>query len=400
MSGSGNSGREPAAPGAPALSAAEIRVAEALLSQVWGERAVIVTAEAIWGRGHVVRLLLNAGRTAIVKRRDDGCDHSKSRSFGAELATLEFLNAMPVPVAPRLLGADPTAGLLVMEELGQGASLADSLMRTDRERAEAGLIAYARALAALHAWSMGRRGELDALRSRYDAGPARRTELMGFVERGRRPFFAMAAAAGVSVRGAKDEAAGLGAMLDELGPQGLVHGDACPDNLRIARGACRIFDFENSGWGPVALDVVYLLAPFPSCWCFASLPADAAAPAVAAYAAGAESAGILLGPDWDAALAVALACWIVARGRGFRGILDEDPEWGTTTMRPRLVGWLRSFLGVAAAAGVLPRLRELAEALLGRLAERWPDLVVPGYPAFAPPGAVLARVPEGWQPGD
>ena len=56
--------------------------------------------------------------------------------------------------------------------------------------------------------------------------------------------------------------------------QALVHGDACPDNVhRLADGVCRIFDFETSGWGAVALDAAYLLAPFPSCWCFASLPA-------------------------------------------------------------------------------------------------------------------------------
>jgi Phosphotransferase enzyme family len=158
-----------------------------------------------------------------------------------------------------------------------------------------------------------------------------------------------------------------------VGYPGLVHGDACPDNVRLAGGACRIFDFESSGWGSVALDAAYLLAPFPSCWCFGRLPAEVAAPALAA----------------------AVAAWIVARGRALAEALDEDRSWGTTTMRPRLLTWLRS---LAARAGVLPRLRALAAELDEVLSRRWPQVRVPEYPALAGPGAVLAQVPEWWQP--
>ena len=70
-------------------------------------------------------------------------------------------------VAPRLVGADDQAGLLLMEDLGPGASLADALLAGDRKRAQADLVSYARALGAMHAWSMGRPGELASLRARY-----------------------------------------------------------------------------------------------------------------------------------------------------------------------------------------------------------------------------------------
>jgi hypothetical protein len=181
------------------------------------------------------------------------------------------------------------------------------------------------------------------------------------------------------------------------GYTGLVHSDACPDNTHITGGDCRIFDFETSGWGPVALDAAYLLAPFPSCWCFASLPAEAAAPAMRAYRDQMTSAGVSLGPDWDAALAAALAGWIVARGAAIGRALDEDGKWGTTTMRPRLLTWLRSCTDTAAQAGVLPRLRSLTAALHEQLSLRWPEATVPDYPAFARPGALLARLPRGWE---
>ena len=45
----------------------------------------------------------------------------------------------------------------------------------------------------------------------------------------------------------------------------------------------------------------------------------------------------------EIALAAALAGSVVARGAGIRHALDEDRNWGTTTMRPRLLTWLHSF---------------------------------------------------------
>ena len=180
------------------------------------------------------------------------------------------------------------------------------------------------------------------------------------------------------------------------GHVGLVHSDLCPDNTHIADGSCRIIDFETSGWGPIALDVAYLLAPFPSCWCFASLPAEAAGPALLAYRDQVTNAGMELGPDWEAALTAALAGWVVARGARIGRALEEDRDWGTTTMRPRLLTWLHSFIEAASRTGALPRLRSLAEAMREQLRRRWPDAVVPDYPALARPGAPLARRPRSW----
>jgi hypothetical protein len=95
----------------PALSAAETRAAEALLARVWGPTSVRA-AEPIWDRSHVVRLHLATGRCVVMKKRADG------DTFGVELAALEYLNGMPEPVAPRLLGADAEAGIVLMEDLG------------------------------------------------------------------------------------------------------------------------------------------------------------------------------------------------------------------------------------------------------------------------------------------
>jgi len=97
-------------------------------------------------------------------------------------------------------------------------------------------------------------------------------------------------------------------------------------------------------------------------------------------------------------MAAAMAVWVIARGTALREALGEDDSWGTTTMRPRLLAWLGSFTAAAGRAGTLPRLRALAADLDEVLSQRWPQVRVPDYPALAGPGAVLARVPDWWQP--
>jgi Phosphotransferase enzyme family len=251
----------------PALSATETRAAEALLARVWGPGASVRAAEPIWDRTHVVRLHLAAGRSVVMKKRAD------DDTFGVELAALELLNGMPEPVAPRLLGADADVGILLIEDLGPGASLADSLLTGDRSRVRADLISYAEALGSMHAWSMGRPRD-----PRLGAPP-----WPSDVARGKDAFLGAAASLGLAAAGAGTEIDQLSLLLNETGYHGLVHGDACPDNVRFLDGRCRIFDFEHSGWGAVVLDASYLLAPFPSCWCFGRLPASVAAPAMAAY---------------------------------------------------------------------------------------------------------------------
>ena len=370
------------------LSAEEASAAESLLGSAWGTRVAIRAAEKIWGRSHIVRLRLADDRSVVLKRQREENFGERERTLGAELAALEFLNAMETAVAPRLFGADAEAGILVMEDLGPGRSLAHSLLADDRSRAEADLVAYARALGTMHSWSLGRAGEF--------AGPAE-PQWMGAIIDGKESFLEVTGRLGLPADGAGAEIDSLAGLLRGDGRlTGLVHSDPCPDNTHIADGICRIFDFETSGWGPVALDAAYLLAPFPSCWCFASLPAEVAGPALRAYRDQVTRAGIRLGPDWDAALTAALAGWVVARGAAIGRALDEDRDWGTTTARPRLLTWLRSFIGAAERSGVLPRLSLLAGALHERLSARWPDTVFPDYPAFARQGAPLAQIPPEW----
>lgn len=353
------------------------------------------SAEKIWGRHHILRLTLADGRSAVLKRGRDADSADPLRGFPAEVAALSLLNGMPVPVAPRLLGADAT--LLVMEDLGPAASLAHSLLAADPVRAQADLVAYARALGAMHAWSAGRGQDFAAIA----ASPAGVPEphWIAAITEGKGPLLGVAERLGLRDDGVSAEIDSLPALLRGPGDAytGLVHSDACPDNTHVTDGTCRLIDFETSGWGPVALDAAYLLAPFPSCWCFAALAAEVANAALDAYRDQLTGAGIALGANWDVALTAALGGWIVARAPALGRLLDKDREWGTTTGRPRMLTWLRSFADAAAGSGALPRLDALARAIREQLSARWPDIVVPDYPALARPGVPLARLPRGWE---
>ena len=97
-------------------------------------------------------------------------------------------------------------------------------------------------------------------------------------------------------------------------------------------------------------------------------------------------------------MTAALGAWIVAWGDAIAKVLEEDDEWGTTTMRPRLLTWLRSFTDAASRSGVLRGLRVPVGDLHERLSARWPEAVTADYPALARPGSAQVQVPDFWQP--
>ena len=145
------------------LCAQETRIAESLLADAWGPGVEVCSAEKIWGRSHVLRVRLADGRSVVLKRGRDADTGEPRPGLPAEVAALSFLNGMETPVAPRLLGATGLAGthhgdadLLIMEDLGPPSSLAHSLLARDPGRAAADLVAYARSLGIMHAWSSGR----------------------------------------------------------------------------------------------------------------------------------------------------------------------------------------------------------------------------------------------------
>lgn len=317
-----------------------------LVERVTG--ADVVDASLVQERHHVVRVGLTDGTAVIVKRRRAEGERRPDgdAGFAREWSALSHLTGCSV--VPRLLGGDTDASILVIAELPPGRSLADSLLGDDPGQARADLVAYATALAQLNSSPP------------YPSGRPARLAGLG---RGRAVFGA-------------DETIDEVLSALEGGPQGVVHGDPCPDNVVIGEdGLCRIFDFEFATAGPVALDAAYLLAPFPSCWCFGPLPPDVVRDAMAAYRA------VL--PIDDRALSAATVITAVSTLALVDRVRVEDLPWGLTTMRPRLLAWLDACV----AQPSFPDAAERADQLAAELRTAWGDVSAQPYPAFSPAGS-------------
>lgn len=317
----------------------------ALVESVTGAR--VVGASLVQERHHIVRVTLTDGTAVIVKRLRSEAQKRADGDAGFEREWVALNHLTGCSVVPSFLGGDKNASILVISELPPGRSLADSLLGNDPSQARADLMAYATALAQLNS---------------FPPFPSEKPARMVALGRGRAVF-------------AADDAVDEVLSVLESGPLGVVHGDPCPDNVVIDDdGVCRMFDFEFTTSGPVALDAAYLVAPFPSCWCFAPLPPEVVDAAVSAYRA------VL--PVSDRALSAATVITAVSTLALVDHVRTEDQSWGLTTMRPRLLAWLDA----CARQPSFPEAADRAAELANELRSLWGDVSAPPYPAFASTG--------------
>lgn len=350
----------------------------------------IATEAIVWERPQVVRIETATDRF-IAKRpwRDGSADPPETARLvhRAERAALELLSAMPDSPAPALLGASDDVDILVMEHLPPAPSVADALLGDDRAAADAAVVGLAETLARVHAWTTDREPEYQAIRRRLDL-PRESQRWSDVTDAGIDQFRRTAAALGVETPPVFEaEARQVVERLRAPGWwRGLVHGDPCPDNTSVIDGQVRLFDFEHTNFGSVLLDASYVMAPFPTCWCFGRLPPALSERAVAAYRRVLATVHPEAADDeaWGGALAVALCSWILARGAVVERAVTEDGEWGTTTIRPRLLQWMDAFL--AAESSELPGLTATIADLRAALGDRWSDARLPDYPSLPTPG--------------
>ena len=377
----------------------------AAVEDVVGE--AIVDEALVWDRAHVVRVRTAGGGSFVVKRPRAADDADARTGLLQERVGLQLLGGMPGSPAPRLVGVGTGDGaeVLVLEDLPPGPSVADALLGRDRDLAETAVVALAEALADVAAWTRGRDDEHRRLRAEAGLDSDRPHRWAELTSRGVAGLTEAATELGAAVTdGLEDEAA---AVVERLtGPgwwRGYVHGDACPDNAALVDGRLRLFDYEHAGFASVVLDASYVVAPFPTCWCFARIPADLSARAESAYRRRLVAGGVPEAGDdgaWNDALAAALASWVLARGPVLgRALGEEDRVWGTSRMQARLFQWMDAFLAVP--ADPFPAVRALIADVRTRLGARWPDVVLADYPALPTPGDhPTVEPPEWWTPWD
>ncbi len=364
----------------------------------------------VLGRSGSVRLhrlehLAGSDRAVVVRATVDGPDGVRSvvakfpdprhGSGGVrEQAALDVLRDVRAPHVPRLVAARAEPPLLVLEDVGRGASLADRLRGTDAGAARDAVLAWAGAVA-----------ELQVAGVRAGVGPA-------FTDRLSRLSVLGAPPADTSVETTASAAEALRRILPELGvhppadalealrrigaalaadparaggPWALVPGDTCPDNNAETADGLVLLDFEHAEARHVAWEAAYLTVPWPTCWCSWRLPDEVAAAALARWRS-------LVAPALDDADAAALdravldatVAWaLVGSAWLLRSALDGDPPAADPRRpRPTRRALIQHRLGLVAARTPSAALQTLAEEALAAVGRLWGDHPLGVAPAF------------------
>lgn len=373
------------------LSPVDVAQAEQRLSSRAG-RPVALRAIAELRRGRVARFAVDGlDVPSVVVKVADPDDPSRDRAaVHSELAALELVGAVAPGAVPRVLAAEPDRGLLVLEDLGEGPSLASLLAGDDPAAAEEALVAWATTLGTIHAATAGLADSFRQRRaalSRYDdAG-----ELHSL--RGTPLDRALVQARGLLADQGLPDLPGrarddVEAIAAELGDPGdllvLTTGDPCPDNGRIVDGGARFFDFEAAAYRHALLDGAHLWVPFPNCWCWRTLPAPVAGAVRSAYRARLVVRCPSVSDDtrFDAAVALATGAWLLYVLRRRLPVAGADVE-----AQVRVQAAARALVDLPGATATTPGLVAWASELGARLARRWgrPEPVELPYPAFGGP---------------
>lgn len=397
-----------APPPAPPPDEQVLRAVAGALATRGGEAPTVLGAELLAARrSRVYRLRLSGPpgtpATAILKAvraepgipydPDEADPHGRAALLHNEWAGYAWLESLPElrGAAPRLLGGDRALGVLVLEDLGPGESLADRLLGADPAAARAGMRAYAATLGRLHAATAGRFAEYRALRAGLGPGDGRALPAPAGLPAELETLGRFAGGVGVPVSaGARAEAAAVCAALEDAGPfLAYSPSDVCPDNNRLAAdGRLRLFDFEGGGFRHALLDAAYLRLALPSCWCVNRLPAGLVPRLEALYRAALVRGCPAAADDarYESGLVDACAAWLIwSVSWQWQETPDADRRLGPTTFRQSILRRLRLFGAMPAAHRRRPALAALARRLGAVLRRRWREVPpMPLYPCFRP----------------
>lgn len=377
-----------------------LAVAEQVVSKNFGAPVRIDTGQLLTEEGRktsVTRHSLSQGplgtpKSAIVKRASlQGLEglHRDWAYFGFlnDLAGSNFLDAVlgTASPAPHFYGADRSASLFVLEDLGELDNLVPRLLGDDPQGATDALLRLAITLGKLHASTMGQDSAYEAIRASLGPPQLNIYNALG----GSDTLKDLLERIGiVTSRGFHEELEAVLASTSEPGPfTAFTHGDPCPDNCADTGSEVKLFDFELGGFKHALLDATYARMMFPTCWCAGRLPKE-----------------VWIG--WENAYRTELAASCVEAtddGMFYRGILDcsaywtaftlleflnsvlvEDQRWGTATRRQRILARLLAFTEIDEEPKYLIETRSLFkqihEKLLGMWS--WESDNLAQYPAF------------------
>lgn len=283
--------------------------------------------------------------------------------------------------APGLLAESDDPPCVVMVHLDGTGSLADALLGTDGPLARQALLAWAEALATLHAVGT------PSTRATFTEALAQRSPMLR--ARSLADDFAAAAemyAEKLAELGlppheqALDELRALPSRLDDPRHEVLSPADTCPDNNVITPERMHLIDFEHAELRHRAWDVAYLRAPWPSCWCAWRIPEDAGEAAIAAYRETAS--GTASQPEFLADVEVATLGWQAMTPAWFLGGALAGDDRDVAPRRPSRRAFVLHRLAAVAANDAFPALAAMAADLCAELRARWGEVPLELAPAF------------------
>jgi hypothetical protein len=311
-------------------------------------------------------------------------------TFFNDWASLQFLSqfvgeALP---APRLYAGDRAAGLIVMEDLGEGQRLDHFLLGNDPFVAEESLVEFAALHGRLHALTRDKRDEFTRIRE--SLGPVKEATNYYSYEWLAPTLHQTANIAGINAGpGVDAELAALRGTMLHPGPfLTFTQGDSCPDNCLRTGTHMRLIDFEGGMLSHALKEGVYGRMHFPTCWCVYRLPAHVPLRMEEVYRAELVKGCPEAADDTLFYRAVVESCalWMLDWYHEFplAQLLEKDRMIVTSTVRQRLLLRSEIFSRTTEEFGHLEAFGETVKAIATKLSEVWPpdEYALPYYPAF------------------
>jgi aminoglycoside/choline kinase family phosphotransferase len=316
-------------------------------------------------------------RTIILKHVPES-ENNSLQDFLSEWVGTAFASGVP-GIGPAYYGGDLELRFVLMEDLGDSdTSLVEPLLGEDPEAAIRALRQHAALLGQLHAQTVGQAADYDALyESLAGEGPdaefadKEAAQLLSGLEQVCELYKLVLDGA------ARAELESVRANFTAPGPwHAFLHRDSCPDNVFRESDGLRLIDFQESRFGHVLMDAVFFRMCYPSCWCSNRLPPNLVNELEAVYRQEATSGLPQLADDDQFYTQMVEVCWVwimITLSWLVKYAQDEDGRWGIATIRPRIFLRLERFIELAEQVEHLPALTRLAQRLLQKMREQWPE---------------------------
>ncbi len=385
-------------------------ITERLLSDAFRGAVRLDDGTAVEGRDYVLRFNVQDGPAAMPERviskrarswgmpydPDSPDPNNPAHGLLADWTGLELLSqvAGDAEIAPRFYGGDRALGLIVIEDLGTGDRPDHLMLGDDPAAAEAVMVELAAKLGTMHARTVGRTPDFEAIRARLGARTVQdrhRDATLGTALRATIDVLGVAPPPGLD-----DELRLLTEAIMHPGPfLAYTHGDPCPDNWLRVDGKLRLLDFEGGRFRHALIDGVYGRIHFPTCWCVNRTPAHVTLRMEAAYRAELVKGCAEAADDARYFRAVVEGCaywaigmceWIVQRESWYEEprAMQQDQRWGIATLRQRALVRSDILSRTTQELGHLEAIGHTFARMAAKLRTIWPPEAdaMPLYPAF------------------